>query len=399
MRFDFTTILDRRGKDSVAADMVPFADVVPDAGVETIPMWVADMSFPVAPCVTRAIEKRMEMPNYGYFPLPDAYYDAIKSWQSVRNGVSGLEKEHIGYENGVLGGVSSALRALTEVGDRVLLHSPTYIGFTHVLDDIGRTAVHSPLVRDKDGIWRMDYADMEAKLRTGDIRIAILCSPHNPCGRAWERSELERAMELFEKYDVTVISDEIWSDILLSGHRHIPTQTVSDDAKNRTVALYAPSKTFSLAGLIGSYHIIYDEELRERVRKVSDETHYNSCNVLSLHALLGAFTDEGMAWADEMCAVIDGNMRYACDFIRENFPGVTFMRPEATYILFLDCTEWLNSHGITIKELLHRGVRAGVIWQDGEAFLLKNAIRMNLALPFARLKEAFDRLKMSVFVD
>jgi len=346
----------------------------------------------------KAINKRLEFQSFGYFELSDEYFDSIISWQSRRNGVQGLMKEHIGYENGVLGGVSSAIQALSAPGDKILLHSPTYIGFTHVLNDIGRTAVHSPLVRDESGVWRMDYADMDRKIKENGIHLAIFCSPHNPCGRVWEREEIEKAMEVFAANQCVVISDEIWSDIVMPGYKHIPTQSVSDDAKTRTVAFYAPSKTFSLAGLIGSYHIIYNPYLRDRVTRQGELSHYNDCNVLSMHALIGAYSAEGEEWADEMINVIDENFAYACDFIGKNFPGVQVMRPQGTYMLFLDCGEWLAAHDSTLRELEYRGVRAGVIWQNGEDFFGKNSIRINLALPKALLAEALERLKKYAFI-
>ena len=196
-----------------------------------------------------------------------------------------LTRDCIGYENGVLGGVVSALTSFANPGDPILVHSPTYIGFTKSLKNNGFEIVHSPLVRDEAGVWRMDYADMDRKLKEHHIHAAILCSPHNPCGRVWTPEELARAMEVYRANDCVVISDEIWSDILLNGHKHTPTQSVSEDARRRTIALYAPSKTFNLAGLVGSYHIIYDEYLRDRVRAKASKSHYNSMNVLSMHAL------------------------------------------------------------------------------------------------------------------
>lgn len=397
MKYDFETAVDRFGKDSISANIVPW-NVTPDEGFSRIPMWCADMSFLVAPPVMKAINKRLEFQSFGYFELSDEYFDSIISWQSRRNGVQGLMKEHIGYENGVLGGVSSAIQALSAPGDKILLHSPTYIGFTHVLNDIGRTAVHSPLVRDEHGVWRMDYADMDRKIKENGIHLAIFCSPHNPCGRVWEREEIEKAMEVFAANHCVVISDEIWSDIVMPGYKHIPTQSVSDDAKTRTVAFYAPSKTFSLAGLIGSYHIIYNPYLRDRVTRQGELSHYNDCNVLSMHALIGAYSAEGEEWADEMINVIDENFAYACDFIGKNFPGVQVMRPQGTYMLFLDCGEWLAAHDSTLRELEYRGVRAGVIWQNGEDFFGKNSIRINLALPKALLAEALERLKKYAFI-
>ena len=397
MKYDFTTVLDRAGHDCLAADSIPFEGLRVDEGFDPIPMWIADMSFPTAPPVLDAIYKRMEMPNFGYFALPDAYYDSIIEWQKTRNGVEGLERAHIGYENGVLGGVSSALQAFTAPGDKILVHSPTYVGFTHTLDDTGRVAVHSPLVRDEAGIWRMDYADMDRRLRENHIRFAIFCSPHNPCGRVWERWEIEKAMEVYAANDCLVISDEIWSDIIMPGHRHIPTQSVSEDARKRTIAFYAPSKTFSLAGLVGSYHIIYNDVLRERVQRRGVLSHYNDPNILSVHALIGGYRD-GAEWADEMIAVIDENLAYACDFIGANFPGVRVMRPEGTYMLYLDCGGFCRDYGVSIAELLARGVRCGVIWQNGESFFWPDTIRMNLALPKARLIEAMDRLRQYAFV-
>lgn len=397
MKYDFETAVDRFGKDSISANIVPW-NVTPDEGFSRIPMWCADMSFVAAPPVMKAINKRLEFQSFGYFELSDEYFDSIISWQSRRNGVQGLMKEHIGYENGVLGGVSSAIQALSAPGDKILLHSPTYIGFTRVLNDIGRTAVHSPLVRDEHGVWRMDYADMDRKIKENGIHLAIFCSPHNPCGRVWEREEIEKAMEVFAANHCVVISDEIWSDIVMPGYKHIPTQSVSDDAKTRTVAFYAPSKTFSLAGLIGSYHIIYNPYLRDRVTRQGELSHYNDCNVLSMHALIGAYSAEGEEWANEMISVIDENFAYACDFIGKNFPGVQVMRPQGTYMLFLDCGEWLAAHDSTLRELEYRGVRAGVIWQNGEDFFGKNSIRINLALPNALLAEALERLKKYAFI-
>ena len=398
MKYDFTTVLDRHGRDSEAFDKIPFAGVRPDEGFDVIPMWVADMSFPCAPSVMNAIYKRMEMPNFGYFELPKEYFDCIIDWQSRRNGVEGPRPEHIGYENGVLGGVSSAVQAFSAPGDKILVHSPTYVGFTHTMDDTGRIIIHSELKRDENGIWRMDYEDMDRKLKENNIHLAIFCSPHNPCGRVWERWEIERAMEVYAANDCVVISDEIWSDIIMPGHRHIPTQSVSEDARNRVIAFYAPSKTFSLAGLVGSYHIIYNKYLRDRVVRQSAMTHYNDLNVLSVRALTGAFCREGEEWTEEMISVIDENIGYACKFISENFPGVSFMRPQGTYMLFLDCGEFCRAKGITITELQHRGIRCGVIWQNGEAFIYPNSIRMNLALPKSRLIEAMDRLKKYVFI-
>ncbi|MBQ6868160.1 MAG: aminotransferase class I/II-fold pyridoxal phosphate-dependent enzyme, partial [Clostridia bacterium] len=275
---------------------------------------------------------------------------------------------------------------------KVLLHSPTYVGFTGSLNNNGYDIVHSPLRKDENGIWRMDFEDMEAKIVKNNIHAAIFCSPYNPCGRVWERWEIEKFMELMKKHDVFVVSDEIWSDILLDGHKHIPTQSVSEDARQRTVAMYAPSKTFNLAGLIGAYHIIYNKWLRDRIAKESSLSHYNSMNVLSMHALIGAYKPEGHQWVDELCQVLTENVRYGYDYIKANFKGVEVTMPQGTYMLFIDCEEWCKEHNMTIAQLQEAGIKAGVLWQDGRAFGLPYGIRLNFALPLSRVKEAMDRL-------
>ena len=397
MKYDFTSILDRNGKDAIAVEHIPIPGAQVKEGFDRIPMWVADMNFPTVPTVVETMMEREQHPAYGYFDPSEEYYASIIRWQEKRNGVTGLKPEHIGYENGVLGGVISALNVMCSKGDNVLLHSPTYIGFTMSLENNGYHIVHSPLIKDENGVWRMDFEDMEKKIVKNRIHAAVFCSPHNPCGRVWERWEIEKAMELYKKYDVFVISDEIWSDLILEGHKHIPTQSVSEDARNRTVAMYAPSKTFNLAGLVGSYHIIYNTWLRERVLKESSLSHYNAMNVLSMHALVGAYKPEGYEWLDELRQVLTGNVEFACRYIQDHFEGIEVSKPEGTYMLFLDCTKWCEKHGKTIDELQRAGVEVGVIWQDGRPFHGPCHIRMNLALPFSRVQEAFERLDRYVF--
>lgn len=401
MKYDFTSIIDRRGWDAIAVDSVyndsDFGPDAPKEGFDVIPMWVADMNFPALPTIQEAIHQRVDHPAYGYFSPRKEYTNSIISWQEQRNGVTGLKAEHIGYENGVLGGVLSVLGVICSKGDNVLVHAPTYIGFTSSLENNGYHIVHSHLVKDEENIWRMDFEDMEKKIKENHIHAAIFCSPHNPCGRVWERWEIEKAMEIYKKYDVFVVSDEIWSDLIMPGYKHIPTQSISEDAKSRTAAMYAPSKTFNLAGLVGSYHIIYNSWLRERVEKESSLSHYNEMNVLSMYALMGAYREEGHVWVDELCQVLSENIAYACNFIKEHFPEVKVARPQGTYMLFLDCSRWCETYGKTLDEVLKAGWDVGVAWQDGRPFQGCCHIRMNLALPLTRVQEAFARLKNYVF--
>ena len=401
MKYDFTTIMDRAGHDAIAVDlpekqMGSFSGFTRREGFDTIPMWVADMNFATVPTIQQAMIDRINHPAFGYFMPRDEYFNSIIRWHKERNHVEGLTKENIGYENGVLGGVISAVNILCSKGDNILVHSPTYIGFTMVLTNNGYNIVHSPLYKDEENIWRMDYEDMEKKIVENHIHTAIICNPHNPCGRVWTKEELAKCMEIFEKHEVYVISDEIWSDLMLNGHTHTPTQMINEYAKTHTIAFYAPSKTFNLAGLIGSYHIVYNQWLNDRLNKESSLSHYNSMNVLSMHALIGAYRDEGYEWLDQLKEVLSDNVNYAYDFITNNFEGITLCKPEATYMLYLDCKEYCQKHHLTIHDMLMKAYEYGVFWQDGEQIVQPYTIRMNLALPHSRVIEALDRLNKYV---
>ena len=403
MKYDFTSIMERKGFDAIAVDILgegdtSFIPLPPQDGFDVIPMWVADMNFPTCPSITEAVIERLHHPAFGYFSPRKEYFDEIIKWHRIRNEVQGLTKKNIGFENGVLGGVLSALGVFCSKGDHVLVHSPTYIGFTNSLEGCGFHIVSSELVQDENGIWRMDMEDMEHKIVANHIHAAVFCSPHNPCGRVWTREEIQAFMDLCQKHDVYVVSDEIWSDLILTGNRHIPTQSVSDDARNRTVALYAPSKTFNLAGLVGAYHIIYNKTIRDRVLKESSLSHYNSMNVLSMYAQIGAYKEEGYLWVDELCQVITGNVDYACRFIEERLEGVAVSRPEGTYMLFVDCSEYCRRSGRSLDDVLRAAWKVGVAVQDGRPFHGPSHIRINLALPLSRVMEAFDRLLKYVFV-
>lgn len=399
MKFDFETSYDQERVDSIATEMIlnrPLSIV--KEGFDRIPMWVADMNFKALPTIQEEMIKRIKHPTFGYFNPSKEYFDSIINWHKLRNNTD-VKEENIGYENSVLGGVVSALNVLASKGDNILIHSPTYIGFTHALENNGYHIIHSPLFKDKNNVWRMDYNDMEKKIIDNKIHVAIICSPHNPTGRVWEKEELVKAMEIYKKHNVWVISDEIWSDIILKGYKHTPTQSVNEYAKYHTVAEYAPSKTFNLAGLIGSYRIVYNKWLNDRIEKEASLSHYDSMNVLWMHALIGAYKPEGHIWTDELNETIANNVNFADEFIRNNFKGIKLSKPQGTYMLFIECEEYLKEKHIDLDALIDKGYEVGVIWQDGRPFHHPYAIRINLALPTSRVKEAFRRLKEYVFVD
>ena len=401
MKYDFSKILDRKIGDVLAVEGLGtspgFAPEPPDKNYDIIPMWIADMNFPTVPTIQSSIIERVNHPHFGYFYVKDEYYNSIIQWHKKRNNVNGLTKENIGYENGVLGGVSSALKILCSKGDKVLIHSPVYVGFKWVLNDNGYHMIYSDLKKDSNGIYRMDYEDMEKKIKENNIHTVVFCSPHNPCGRVWEKEEILKAMEIFEKYKVFIISDEIWSDLTLFGNQHIPTQSVNEYAKNHTIAFYAPSKTFNVSGLIGSYHIIYNKYLKDRLDKESASTHYNAMNLLSMYALIGAYKQEGYDWLDQLKITLGENIKYAITYIKENFKGLEVCCPQGTYMLYVDCTEWCKEHNKTIDDVEKAAWKVGVAIQDGRNFNGQCHLRINLALPMCKVKEAFQRLNEFVF--
>lgn len=400
MKFDFTTYYDRHNFDSVAVDNPNNCDKelpLPLDGFQRIPMWIADMNFATYPGIVDKMTQRVQHPLYGYFKLQQEYFQQIMWWHEVSFGTNDLQSEHIAYENSVLGGLMSALGAVCQSGEKVLIHSPTYNGFTASIDRAGYRLIHSELVLDHTNIWRMNLQEMEELIKTHHIHCFVFCSPHNPSGRVWEKEELTQLMNLCKKYDVTVISDEIWSSFLLFGHEHIPTTSISEDAKQRTISLYAPSKTFNLAGLIGGYRVVYNPTLRDKVEHFSNLSQYNHANVLTIHALLAAYTQEGFLWTQELLKVIEENILYTYDFFTEKVKGVSVSKPQGTYLVYINCEQWLSSHHRSLDWLLEQGFLYGIIWKDGRAYHGDSCIRINVALPVHVVQDAVHRMDKYIF--
>jgi len=400
MKYDFTTVIDRSGQHAMAIEGPGFMPGVfpeaPDEGYSVIPLWIADMSFATCPSVTKAIQERVAHPLYGYIFPPQELNEKIIWWHETRNKVKGLSPEYIEYENGVIGGVIAAAQVLCTPGETLLIHSPAYNGFSRGLVNAGFKLEGSPLVRDESGLMRMDFADMERRIVEKNIHAMVFCNPHNPCGRVWERSELEQMLALCEKHDVYVISDEIWSDLTMPGYQHLPLWSVNETARKRVIAFYALGKTFNCSGMVAGYHIICDKRLRDLVTRQADMTFFNEMNIFTLPAFLGAYTPEGGEWVDELMQVISSNMDYAIERL-SRYPGVKCTKPQATYMLFVDFSEWCKAHGMTVSEFATKGCKVGIAWQDGKVFEDPRSIRINLALPHALLEEAFDRMDKYLF--
>lgn len=386
--YNFDQKLDQRGFDvKWDAPRYPVAQDKP-----LIPMWVADMDFAVPDCVLDAIRTRLEHPAFGYCDDPDPRFArSIVRWMEERRGVTDVTPELIRYQNSALGGVVAAIKTLTQPGDPVLVHLPNYNGFTHALSDADRRLVGSPMVRGEDGVFRMDFADMERKIQEEHIQCLLFCAPHNPTGRVWTREETEQMCALCARYGVSIISDEVWADFVYAPARHVPTAQVSQYAHEHTITIGGASKTFNLAGLHTSYSIVYSDELRARFHKRSAESNCNDPNTLSVAALIGAYT-QGEAYVDELTAYIRQNMELVHDFIRREIPAVKSSLPQGTYTMWLDFT----AAGRTQEENIRRLGEQGLVLSPGGDYHGEGWFRMNVACPREQVERALQALKAAM---
>ena len=384
--FDFDKVNQRRGTGCVKWD---------NDRDGVIPMWVADMDFRVPDPVIKALRDRTEHGIFGYGAAEENYYDAVCGWFRTHFHFD-VDPRWIVTTPGVVFALSAAIRTFTEKGDAVLINRPVYYPFSNLIDGLKRRLINSPLQL-KDGRYEIDFADVEEKIVSSGVRLYLLCSPHNPVGRVWTREELKKLGDICLKHDVLIVADEIHCDFVWSDHPHTVFASLGEPYRRRCILCTAPSKTFNLAGLVGSYHIVFNRMLRDRLEAKSRKSHYNTMNVLSMHALIGAYEAEGYTWVNELCQVLSENVEYAVNHIRDYYRGINVSKPQGTYMLFLDCEDWCEENYKSLDELLKAGWDVGVAWQDGRPFHQEYGIRMNLALPLSRVKEAFERLDEYVF--
>lgn len=393
MKFDFDKIYNRLNTNCEKWDEPrDTKSSIYTKAEKIIPMWVADMDFAMPDCVLNAIKERCDHPIFGYFIIPEKYYEAINEWHKNHYDINyNIENSDIMYQNSVLGGVSSFITAYSLSGDNILMNSPTYTGFIGTVKNLGRNVCTSKLKLDDNNIYRIDFNDMEQTIIKKNISIFIFCSPHNPTGRVWEKWEIEKVIELCDKYDVKIVSDEIWSDFIMDKTlKHIPTQSVNETARNITMSIYAPSKTFNIAGLVGGYSIIFNKNMKSKISKIGIATHYNEPNILSCSALIGGY-ENGADWVDEMTSYIRNNQKYVVNYINKHFEDIIVYLPQATYLLWIDFSEYITTNE-EFENIYSKMLELGVLPSNGKFFLGEKFIRLNVACPHSLCVEAMEIL-------
>ena len=388
MKYDFDTPQDRTNSGSLKHEFCE-----KEFGLKNvIPMWVADMDFAVPEPVVEALRKRTEHPIFGYTLLPDSLWESVIDWQRNRFGWE-TKRSWFALTPGVVPAISLCVQTFSLPGDEVIVQTPVYHPFFHVLDRNGRHIVRNPL-KVEDGRYSMDFDDLEKKIGNR-TRLLILCSPHNPVGRVWTREELESLAEICIRKDILMISDEIHADLVFSGHRHTPLASISEAMAERTVTCMAPSKTFNIAGLTTAYVIASNPDILARFNQtMARSLSIFEGNIFGPVAFEAAYR-YGAEWLDQLIPYLEGNVDYVVHFIAKRLPKLAFVRPEGTFLALLDCRK-LGLDQKTLVEFFLR--KAGVFFNDGTVFgsELKGFMRMNLGCSRLVIREALERIEKAL---
>jgi len=385
MKYDFDEQIERRGSDCLKYDFAVERGMPEDI----LPLWVADMDFRTAPCITERIQKDAAFGIFGYTDSKDDYFQTLSKWYETYFNWK-VEKDWLVKTPGIVFAIATAVSAFTKEGDSVLIQQPVYYPFSSVIRNNNRKLVNNELVL-KEGRYEMDLEDFEKKIVQEKVKLFILCSPHNPVGRVWTEEELQRIGEICLKYDVKIVSDEIHSDFVYPGIVHHVLMTVDERFQDICIVCTAPSKTFNLAGLQVSNVWIPNPELRRIFEQKISAVGYSEVNMLGLHACQAAY-EGGREWLEQLKEYLKGNLDFVRNYLKENIPQIKLIEPEGTYLVWLDCREL----GLSEKELEQFIAQKAKLWLDdgiifgkaGEGFE-----RVNIACPRATLKEALERLK------
>jgi cystathionine beta-lyase len=387
MKYNFDKIINRENTNCIKYDLRKKLFKKDDV----IPMWVADMDFETPSFIKDAILQRAEHQIYGYSFRPDSFYDSIVNWVKTYHNWE-INLKQISFSPGVVPGIAISVLAFTKPGDKIIVQPPVYFPFFTTIKENGRQVVENKLIN-KDGCYSMDFDDLlsQIDLRT---KMIIISNPHNPVGRVWKKQELEKLVEICEKNEVLIISDEIHSDIVFSQNKHIPIATISEYARENTITFMAPSKTFNLAGLSTSVAIFGNKKLQKTYNLYLENLHLNLGNVFGNIASEAAYTN-GYEWVVEMKNYILENINFAHKFISEEIPQINFIKPEATYLLWIDFSK-LNMTDNDLNDFLIN--KAGIALNLGNTFGSggEKYMRMNVACTKEVLTKALNQLKTAI---
>ncbi|WCK55557.1 pyridoxal phosphate-dependent aminotransferase [Aneurinibacillus sp. Ricciae_BoGa-3] len=389
MEYNFDEVIVRTGFNSLKWDDAErlFGDKA------VLPMWVADMDFKVATPIIDAIKERAEHGIFGYATRSDSYYQAVCDWLAKRHNWP-IEKDWVVFSPGVVPALRLILDTFTNPGDKIVVQTPVYTPMFQMIKDNGRFVVENPLVYDPaNRHYSMDIEDLRSKIDCS-VKLLFLCSPHNPVGRVWTKKELAELADICLENDVLIISDEIHSDLVYAGFKHIPIASLSQEIANLTITCTAPSKTFNLAGLQTSNLIIPNKELRQRYVEKLNSHYLKNTNTFGIVALEAAYR-EGEEWLDQLIAYLHGNLTYLTRFLQRNIPQIKVIQPEATYLVWLDCRE-LGLSKVELQQFMLKKAKIAfnhgyIFGQGGEGF-----VRMNIACPRTILEDALNRLLVAI---
>lgn len=387
MDFNFDKIIDRTNNFSAK-----WSEMNKNFGTNNLlPMWVADMDFLTAPCVMEALKDRLEQGIFGYTTRPSSYNESIVNWLDNRFSWK-INQEWLMFSPAVITSISLLIQNLTQKNDKIMIQEPVYSPFHSIVESNERSLVISPLVKLDDGSYVMDYEDIEAKIK--DVKVFILCNPHNPVGRVWTREELTRLGEICLKHNVLIISDEIHSDIILKNHKHTPFASISKEFRENTITCMAPTKTFNLAGLQSSFLVISNPYYYEVMDKAFSILDIKRNNAFSLVATEAAY-NYGEDWLYELIKYIEDNVDFAIDYIKNHMPQLKVKKPEGTYLLWVD----FSNLNVDKKDLKNALINKGrIALSDGSSFGIggDGYYRINLACPRSMVLEGLKRIEFAI---
>lgn len=385
--FNFDEIIDR--KDNFSAKWSEMDKVF--GSNDLLPMWVADMDFKTSPAIIDSLKKRLEQGIYGYTTRPESYNNSIKNWLSNRFDWT-INTNWLLFSPGVIPTISLAIESLTEKNDKIMIQQPVYSPFSSVVKNNEREVIINPLLKLNNGDYVMDYEDIEKNIN--EVKMFLLCNPHNPVGRVWRKEELEKLGDICLKHNVIIISDEIHSDIIYKNHKHIPFASINDDFANNTITCMAPSKTFNIAGLQCSYAITSNEKYFEALDKAFTRIDIKRNNSFSLVATESAYKN-GEEWLNQLLVYLENNADFVVDYINDNIPKVKAKKTEGTYLMWLDFSE-LNKTDLEVKKALLNVGKVALNYGPSFGVGGDGFHRLNIACPKSMLEDALNRIKLAV---